>query len=153
FAIGPNGAPPVQVDTGKIALGFDKLEVQVLSPAAGSVSVVGPTSNFTLATTICPGTTITDTSTDGTASSGQVTASFTYVAGSGCKALTQFTVSANDPSSSSLKSIEFDSQPLAGAHITGTFDWGYFPYCRADATVQPGVPACPTTLVNFGSGF
>jgi hypothetical protein len=36
--------------------------------------------------------------------------------------------------------------------MTATFDWGYFPYCRADGVVDPNVPACPATLVDFGDG-
>jgi hypothetical protein len=47
--------------------------------------------------------------------------------------------------------VQFLSSQTAGAHLTTHFDWGYFPYCRPDATV-PSVPTCPTTYVDFGSG-
>lgn len=36
------------VSTGPITSGFDQLEIQTLSPSTGSLSVVGPTSTFTL---------------------------------------------------------------------------------------------------------
>jgi hypothetical protein len=120
--------------------------------------VVGPTSTFTFANQICPGETINDTSTEGSASAGQVSASFTFVSSPGgvCKSYTTFDASASDSTSSSLKSVKFLSQALAGAHVTATFDWGLFPYCRPDATADtdhPGAPTCPTTSVDFGSGF
>jgi hypothetical protein len=153
---GPGGTQAtLDTDNG---FGFDSIELQVLSPAAGSISVVGPTSTFTFANEICPGQTITDTSTDGSASAGQVTASFTFVSspGGACKSYTTFDASASDPTSSTLKSVQFLSQQLAGAHITAVFDWGLFPYCRPDNTPDPqhpDAPVCPTTQVDFGSGF
>ncbi|MDQ1509213.1 MAG: hypothetical protein QOG50_1057, partial [Actinomycetota bacterium] len=153
---GPNGNQ-ITLDTGE-GVGFDSIELRVLSPAAGSISVVGPTSTFTFAKTICPGESITDTSTDGSASAGQVSATFNFVSapGGACKSYTTFDASASDPTSSTLKSVKFLSQQLAGAHITASFDWGLFPYCRPDTTADsahPGAPVCPTTSVDFGSGF
>jgi hypothetical protein len=136
---GPNGGLPITGDTGNVAAGFDSVEIRVLTPAAGSISVVGPTSVFTLASKICPGDSITTTSND-------VSATLTFVSGSACKTFTQFSASSTD------KSVTFLSQELAGAHMTATFDWGYFPYCRADAVVEQNVPACPPTLVDFGDG-
>jgi hypothetical protein len=136
--LGPNGGLPITADTGNVAAGFDSVEIRVLTPPAGSISVVGPTSTFTLATKICPGDSITTTSND-------VSATLSFVSGS-CKTFTQFTASSTD------KSVSFLSQQLAGAHMTATFDWGYFPYCRADAVVDQNVPACPPTLVDFGDG-
>jgi len=153
---GPNGTQ-LLLDTGE-GVGFDQIELRVLSPAAGSISVVGPTSTFTFAKTICPGDSISDTSTDGTAAAGQVSATFNFVSapGGACKSYTTFAASATDPTSSTLKSVKFFSQQLAGAHLTATFDWGLFPYCRPDATpdpAHPDAPVCPTTQVDFGSGF
>lgn len=101
---------------------------------------------------ICPGDTISTTSTDGSATSGQVTAAFTYVPGSPCKTYTEFDASSTDESSTTGKSITFLSQQLAGAHLTAHFDWGFFSYCRADAVVDPDVPPCPATSVDFGDG-
>src|SRR4029077_11157639 len=40
---------------------FDQIEVRVLTPAAGTISVVGPTSTFYFGPKICPGETITTT--------------------------------------------------------------------------------------------
>jgi hypothetical protein len=153
---GPNGTQ-ITLDTGS-DFGFDSIELRVLSPSTGSISVVGPTSTFTFANQICPGETITDTSTEGSVSAGQVSASFTFVSapGGACKSYTTFDASASDSTSSTLKSVKFLSQSLAGAHMTATFDWGLFPYCRPDAsadTDHPGAPTCPTTSVDFGSGF
>jgi hypothetical protein len=142
----------ITFDTQNVPTGFTSLELRVLTPSAGSLSVVGPTSTFTFASQICPGDTISDTSTDGTISAGQVTAHITYVAGSACKSYTFFEASATDGNSADGKSITFTSQELVGAHITATFDWGYTPLCRADATLDPSVPPCPTTYVDFGGG-
>lgn len=151
-------------------------QVSIISSVAGTTTIHATAANFTAPNTvgsftestgsgandpdasktyvnqICPGDSITTTSNDGTTSSGEVTATFNFVAASGCKTYTEFDAKSADPASSSGKSITFLSQQLAGAHMTATFDWGYFPYCRADATVDPSVPACPTTVVEFGDG-
>jgi len=149
---GPNGGLLPPVDTGS-GVGFTSIEIRVLSPATGSISVVGPTSTFYLANKICGGETITNTSTDGTASSGQVTATFHFdAAPTVCKSYTFFQASAND---AGTKSVTFLSQDLAGAHMLATFDWGLTPYCRPDATpdpAHPGAPVCSTTTVDSGSG-
>lgn len=153
---GPNGTQ-LLLDTGT-GFGFTSIELRVLTPAAGSVSVVGPTSTFTFADRICGGETITDTSTGGTISTGEVTASLFFDAESGvCKSYSFFAASSTDPDSSDGKSVTFLSQQLAGAHMTATFDWGYFPYCRPDATPDPdpdhaGAPVCPTMTVDVGNG-
>ena len=153
---GPDGTKKTY-DTGS-NVSFDSIEIRVLSPAAGSISVVGPTSTFYFGPKICPGETITDTSTEGTASTGQVTASFTFVSApnNACKDYSVFEASASDESSSTLKSVKWLSSQLTGAHVTAAFDWGYFPYCRPDNNAdaaQPGAPVCPTTQVDFGTGF
>jgi hypothetical protein len=134
---GPSGTA-ITADTGTVVVGFDKVEIRVLTPAAGSISVVGPTSTFTLAGEICPGQSI-------TTSSGDVTATLTFVSGSSCKTYTNFSASSTD------KSVTFLASQLAGAHMTADFDWGYFPYCRADG-VTDTVPPCPPTQVDFGDG-
>jgi hypothetical protein len=153
---GPDGTKKT-FDTGSDVF-FDSIEIRTTSPAAGSISVVGPTSTFYFSPTICPGETITDTSTDGTASTGQVTASFTFVSAPNneCKSYTVFEASASDETSSTLKSVKWLSEELAGAHVTASFDWGYFPYCRPDNNADaahPGAPVCPVTQVDFGDGF
>jgi hypothetical protein len=135
---GPNGTATT-VDTGAGPVGFDSVEIRVLTPGTGSVSVVGPTSTFTFAGKICPGNSITTSSND-------VAATFTYVSGSTCKSYTAFNASSTD------KSVTFLSQQLAGAHMTAAFDWGYFPNCRADGYADPDTPPCPVTLVDFGDG-
>ena len=91
-------------------------------------------------------------------SSGEVSASFFFDAASGvCKSYSFFAASSTDADSTNGKSVKFFSQQLAGAHMTATFDWGYFAYCRPDATADPdpnhaGAPTCPTTTVDFGNG-
>jgi hypothetical protein len=152
---GPNGGVLPPADTGTGAGSFDTVEVQVTSPSTGSISVVGPTSTFTIAPQICLNQTITNSSTDGTASSGQVTANITYLGSATspkCKSYSFFGADAVDPNNANGKSITFLSQSISGAHVTATFDWGYFPYCRADATPDANVPACPTTYFVFPNG-
>ncbi len=153
---GPNGTQ-LPTDTGSSSnLLFDSLEIQVASPAAGSVSVVGPTSTFTLANQLCVGQNISQTSTDGTGTTGQVSATFTYVGNSvdptKCKSYGTFTATTTDPNSPSGKSVSLIAASASGAHLTAQFDWGLFPYCQP-GTSNPNVPTCPPTLVDFGSGF
>ncbi len=152
FSINGGSGTQATVDTSIVPTGFDKIELQVTAPSTGSVSVVGPFSTFTLAGKICPGGTLDDTSTGGTAASGEVSAHFLYVAGSGCKSVTYFAASSTDPTSTNGKSVTFDSAQLTGAHLSSHFDWGYFPMCRADGTTVDGIAPCPTTYVDFGDG-
>ncbi|MDP9335417.1 MAG: hypothetical protein M3Q30_19215 [Actinomycetota bacterium] len=134
---GGAGGTPITADTGTVAGGFDSVEIRVLTPSTGSVSVVGPTSTFTLAGQVCPGESITTSSND-------VKATLTLLPGSSCKSYTEFSASSED------KSVTFLSRQAAGAHMTASFDWGYFTYCRADGVSDPNVPACPVTKVDFG---
>ena len=129
--------------------------VGTFTRSTGSGDPNDPDATKTYVYQICPGSSITATSANGTTSSGEVTAIFNFVSGSDCKSYSEFDASSADEASSSGKSITFLSQQLAGAHMTASFDWGNFPYCRADATVDLSVPACPTTLVDFGdnTGF
>jgi hypothetical protein len=152
---GPDGTKLI-ADTGTVPTGFDSVELRVTSPSTGSVSVVGPTSTFTLANEICVGDSISTSSTDGSATSGQVNVSITYVGNNTatvCKTYTSFTASAADSSSANGKSVFFGAQQTTGAHLTAHFDWGYFAYCRPDTVGNPGIPTCPTTYIDFGSGF
>jgi hypothetical protein len=150
----PSGAL-VQADTG-ITSGFDQLEVQLLSPAAGSISVSGAsnsTSTFTFANQLCVSQTIQATSTGGTTSSGEVSASITYetnVDAPVCKPYTDFSASST---ASTLfgKLVNFSTAPTTGARLSAHIDWGDFPYCRPDAAVS-GVPTCPTTYIDLGDG-
>jgi len=151
---GPNGTP-LATDTGTNYL-FDSLEIRVVSPAAGSISVIGPTSTFTLANQLCVGQSISQTSTDGTPTSGQVSVTFTYVGNSvdpsTCKAYGTFAATTTDPNVNDGKSVQLIAANASGAHLTAHFDWGLFPYCQPGTSV-PNVPTCPPTLVDFGSGF
>ena len=70
---GGAGGTPITADTGTVAGGFDSVEIHVLTQSTGSVSVVGPTSTFTLAGQVCPGESI-------STSSGDVTGTLTFVA-------------------------------------------------------------------------
>jgi hypothetical protein len=145
----------IPFDTQNVATGFDSIELRVTSPAAGSISVVGPTSTFTFATKWCPGDpSINATSTDGSSSSGQVSATIALLStpNNVCKSYTSFVSTTLDPNSPDGKSVTFLSQQLAGAHIATTIDWGYGPLCRDDATPDPNVPPCPTTYIDFGNG-
>jgi len=151
---GAQGAQ-ITADTGVATSAFDTVEIRVLSPAAGAISVVGPTSTFTLANVICVSDTISTTSNDGTATSGEVSATITYAGNTAdparCKAYTDFSATTTSPESTNGKLVDFLATQTAGAHITTHFDWGLFTYCRPDASVA-GVPTCPTTFVDFGAG-
>ncbi len=82
---------------------------------------------------------------------GTVTASITLdsLPTGSCKNYSYFNASASQTGGND---VEFLSQPLAGAHVSASFDWGYFGYCVPN--VPPGSPqACPVTYVDFGSGL
>jgi hypothetical protein len=125
--------------------GFDTVEVRVLTPG-GSVSVVGPTSTFTLASEICGGQTITTSSTDGTAGTGEVTASISLPSTSGCKSYTQFSASIGQ---SGTRTVEFASPSTTGTAMTATIDWGDLPGCEPTPppTGSSELPSCPVTEV------
>jgi hypothetical protein len=147
---GPTGAT-VDADTGSVSGGFDTVEIRVLSPATAGISVVGPTSTFTFGHVLCVGETIETTSTDGTASTGDVTATVTYDSNSGdpvCKSYTTFTAQVDD--GTGTRTVDFGTQATEGAHLTVTIDWGLADKCRPDA-IGPE-PTCSATTVDFGSG-
>jgi hypothetical protein len=147
---GPNDTA-IAADTGLSRTGFDTVEIRVLSPSTAGVSVVGPTSTFTFANKLCVSDTIEAESTDGTVSTGQVTATITYVANSTapvCKSYTTFTASVDD--GTGTRAVDFGTQNTPGARLTMTIDWGLTDKCRPDAAGPE--PTCPTTTIDFGSG-
>jgi hypothetical protein len=147
---GPAGTT-VLADTGLSRTGFDALEVRVLSPATAGVSVVGPTSTFTFANQLCITESIQAESSDGTASTGDVTATITYVSNSSspvCKSYTTFTAQVNDGTGARV--VDFGTQDTPGARLTMTVDWGLVDKCRPDGAGPE--PTCSPTLVDFGSG-
>jgi hypothetical protein len=145
FAIsGPNGTA-ILADTGMIATGFDQVEIQVDTPSTASVSVVGPTSTFTLFNQLCSG----NIQTSASSGSDQVNASITYVSGATCKTYTNF--SATDSGS---KSVTFAGASAPGVALTAHFDWGSFPFCAPPSGAGPaGTPPCPPTKVSFDGGL
>ena len=147
---GPNDTA-IAADTGLSRTGFDAVEVRVLSPATAGVSVVGPTSTFTLANQLCVSDTIEASSTDGTVTTGQVTATITYVSNATtpvCKSYTTFSATIDD--GTGARAVDFGTQNTPGARLTMTIDWGLADKCRPDGAGPE--PTCPTTTIDFGSG-
>jgi hypothetical protein len=138
-------------DTGLSRTGFDAIEIRVLSPATAGVSVVGPTSTFTFANLLCIDDTIEATSSDGTASTGDVTATLTYVSNSTapvCKSYTTFEAHVDDGTGARV--VDFGTQDTPGARLTLTIDWGLTDKCRPDDAGPE--PTCSETTVDFGGG-
>ena len=123
--------------------GFDTIEVRELTPG-GSISVVGPTSTFTLENQICGGQHITTTSTDGISTTGQVTATLTMTGTSSqCKSYSGF--SANADNADGSRSVEFDSASITGVPFTVDVTWGeFYPQCAPEDNGS-GMPVCPLT--------
>lgn len=147
---GPDGTTAL-ADTGLSRSGFDTIEIRVLSPSTGGVSVVGPTSTFTFANKLCVSDTIEAESSDGTASTGDVTATLTYLSntnGSVCKSYTTFTAAVDD--GSGARAVDFGTQNTPGARLTMTIDWGLSDKCRPDDSGPE--PVCSPTTVDFGGG-
>jgi hypothetical protein len=141
----------VIADTGLSRTGFDAVEIRLLSPATAGISVVGPTSTFTFASQLCVTESITAESSDGTASTGDVTATITYVSNSEdpvCKSYTTFTAAVDD--GTGAREVDFGTQNTPGARLTMTVDWGLSDKCRPDG--EGPEPECSPTLVDFGSG-
>ena len=101
-----------------------------------------PTSTFTFANKICPGETITDTSTDGTASSGQVTATFTFDRARRARAsrTRSFEASSTDPTSSTLKSVHVPVAAARGRAHARDLRLGPVPVLPARRDTGPGAP-------------
>jgi len=118
--------------------GFDSLEIQVVGPATGSISVVGPTSTFTLGSKICVGETITASSTDGS-----VNASATYTGNTvnpaACKSYTDFSAA-----NGATKDVNFGTAATTGARMTMHVDWGTTAFCTPQT--------CQPTMVDFNDG-
>jgi hypothetical protein len=138
-------------DTGLSRTGFDSVEIRVLSPSTAGVSVVGPTSTFTFANVLCIDDTIEAESTDGTAATGDVVATLTYVSNSQtpvCKTYTTFEAAVDDGTGARV--VDFGTQNTPGARLTMTIDWGLTDKCRPDDAGPE--PVCSETTVDFGSG-
>jgi len=153
----PGSAPP----TG----GFDTVQVWMTGPAGNSVTVVtapnnkNPTSTatsiFYLAKQICPGQSISTTSTTPNVPQGsQVYVKITLdPADTGCKSYATFTANANDPETTTIgsttyqtdKSIDFGA---AGGteHFTVYINWGEESGCQPSSS---GTTVCPPTLVTL----
>ena len=108
---------------------------------------------------ICGQQTINAASTDGTVTSGQITASITFQDYNGqpapptvCKDYQSFTATTNDPipSIGGTQTVSFDSSPLPTAHLTATIVWAIQGICTPDGSA-PG-PQCPPTYVSFDHG-
>jgi hypothetical protein len=101
---------------------------------------------------ICTNDTITSSSSDNLPTDGTVVAAITVDSlptGNGCKNYSYF--KANASAVPGGDEVDFLSQPLAGAHVTATFDWGYTGFCTPNAPLG-SAQACPVTYVDFGSG-
>jgi hypothetical protein len=95
--------------------------------------------------------TIEATSTDGTAATGDVTATLTYVSNSTapvCKPYTTFAAQVNDGTGARV--VDFGTQDTPGARLTMTIDWGLTDKCRPDDSGPE--PLCSETEIDFGAG-
>jgi uncharacterized repeat protein (TIGR01451 family) len=148
------------VCTGKHTISIAEMTAGFYSDtgSASSTEVAAPDSTDTVRAQvkqICTGQTLTDTSVGGTVTAGTIVASVTVASlpvGFPCKGYTYYAADANDPNSPTGKSVTFLSQPLSGAHVTATFDWGYAAFCQPNAQAGSSL-ACPVTYVDFGSGL
>jgi hypothetical protein len=127
--------------TGAAPVTFNTLEIRVLT-AGTSVSVVGPTSTFTLASMICGGQSISST--------GPVTATLSLPAGAGCKSYTAFTSGANG---AGQQVLSFDGYSTSPVPFTVQITWPAVPECQPflDASQPPAVqlPQCAPTQLSF----
>ena len=128
---------------------FDTIEIRVLTNG-GSVSVVGPSSTFYLASQIC-GTQQIQTTSSQDPIYGQVTFGVTLSEPSTvCKSYAGFfsqqTVSPDGTSVSKLAA--FNSFGSDGTHFVFTLDWGNFPFCTPDGLAGP---VCPPTKVSLAA--
>jgi uncharacterized repeat protein (TIGR01451 family) len=113
------GGTTFTANTGQIASGFDSIEIQVLSPSTGSVSVVGPQSTFTLGS---PGLSLTKTDNLHSYSTvGQVVTYTVTATNSGYTTLSNVQVTDNPSPDSGLGCTPTSGSTLApGASITCT---------------------------------
>ena len=108
---------------------------------------------------ICGQQVISTTSDDGTAASGQVSATFTFAGYNGglappttCKGYTTFDASADSPVEglTGNQSVDFAAQTLASAHMTATITWAVQSFCTPDGSGNTTI--CPPTYVSFDGG-
>jgi hypothetical protein len=113
--------------------------------------------DITVVQVICGQQTISTQSTDGT--TGQVTASFTFQDFNGqpappsvCKSYTAFTASADNQVEglTGNQTVQFQSNPLATAHVTSTISWAVQSFCTPDGSGN--TTQCPPTYVSFDDG-
>jgi len=108
---------------------------------------------------ICGQQTITAASTDGTAQSGQISATLTFKDYNGqpaptnvCKQYQSFTATTNDPvpSIGGVQSVDFASTPLPTAHVVATIVWAVQGFCTPDGSNNS--TKCPPTYVSLDGG-
>lgn len=124
--------------------GFDQVEVRNTLPD-GSISVVGPTSKFSLENQICGGDpTLTVHSTDGTGTTGNITANLTLTGTSSqCKSYTNF--SATTTNVDGFQAVEFDGNSIGNVPFTVSVTWANFDPACAPTDNGTGMPVCPLT--------
>jgi hypothetical protein len=115
--------------------------------------------SVTVLNLLCGQQTITAVSTDGTAQSGQITATLTFKDYNGqpapttvCKPYRSFTATTNDPipSIGGVQTVDFDSTPLPTAHVVATISWAYQGYCTPDGSNN--TVKCAPTFVSLDGG-
>jgi hypothetical protein len=149
--VGPGGLVTFDAPTGSCVIDADQAGNSSYS-AAPQVQ-----QDITVFQVICGQQTISTTSTDGT--TGQVTASFTFQDFNGepappsvCKSYTTFTASANNQVEglTGNQTVQFQSNPLATAHVTSTITWAVQSFCTPDGSGN--TTQCPPTYVSFDDG-
>ncbi|HWF15124.1 MAG TPA: hypothetical protein VG244_02975 [Acidimicrobiales bacterium] len=117
-------------NTGDLASPFDTVEVRVLTSNA-SVSVVGPTSTFTMASEICGGQSIQST--------GPVSATLSLPANAPCKSYTAFS---SGPNSGGQEQLNFNGYSAGPVPFTVTITWPAVPECQPNSDpVTAGNPS------------
>jgi hypothetical protein len=132
-------------NTGNSGAIFDTVEIRVLTVNA-SASVVGPSSNFTLASQICGGQSIQSTG------NGGVSATLSLPAGAGCKFFTTFSSSVQGNGEPILDFAGYSPSPVP---FTVKVTWPLQPECQPypdafDPSTNPSgippalaLPVCP----------
>ena len=137
------------LSTGSTSAGFDTVEVRDLTPNS-EMSVVGPTSNFTMSGQICGG--------DSKPNTGPIPATVTNTAAAGtdCKDFFGFTSNVDDPNANDLQSVTLNVSSTSDVPLTFTIPWAAQPECQPDGTVPKYNPLtqCPPTMLFFNNnGF
>jgi hypothetical protein len=136
----PSGGP-CTLSTGTAGSLFDTLEIRVLTVNA-EVSIVGPTSTFTLANQICAGTQLPST--------GNAAISATLELQSGCKSYSSFSATF-DNSLGDTQTLSFDATSAGSVPFTTTIKWAPQPDCQPDNS-GPLNECAPTQVSYPGSG-